>query len=184
MQSVTESDIKSRMMMQNKQKIIPVCGVLLCKWSEISVNSGVSLFPSLVTINPCCVLWFFICIIFHTQHGKSQLCRDPISVHWGLHSCLLITCPLKCCEIHSHLWIENVLACKVLNRNKVFTSILLSFSFVSLRFYHIFTNMLRIQLFFLVWQQKHCCSLKSHSLSLAFHYYKHVGKKPACLLFF
>lgn len=41
-----------------------------------------------------------------------------------------------------------MLACKVLNRNIVVTSILLRFAFVSLGFYHIFTYMLRIHLFF------------------------------------
>lgn len=176
MQPVTERDIKSKLMIQNKQKITPVCGGLLCKWSKISVSSVISLFSSLVTFNLCCALWFFICIIFYIQHGKAQLCRDPLSVYWvgTAFLCLLIICPLKCCETHSHLWIENALACKLLNRNMVFISVLLRF--VSLGFYHIFTNMLRIHLLFLVWQQKHCCCLKSHSLSLDFHTYKHVGK--------
>lgn len=186
-QPVTENDIKSRMMIQNKQKIIPVCGILLCKWSEISLGSGISLFPSLVTINPCCAFVhyrFFICIIFYIQHGKSQICRDPYSVSWGLHSSIFSSYShWNIVIIHSHLWIERVLACKVLNRNTVFTSILLRFAFVSLGFYCIFTNMLRIYLFFLVWQQKYCCSLKSHSLSLDFHNYKHVLKNYLLVCF-
>lgn len=183
MQPVTESDINSRMMIQNKQKITPTCGVLLCKWSEISVSSGISLSPSLVTINPCCALWFFyLHYLLYPAWQVTALQRPLICILGTAFLCLLITYLLNCCENHSHLWIANVLACKVLNRNTVFTSILLRFAFVSPGFYRIFTNMLRIHLFFSVWQQKHCCSLKSHSLSLDFHNYKHGGKKLAWLL--
>lgn len=60
--------------------MIPICGVLLCKWSEISVSAGISLPPSLVAISWCCALYFFICIMFYIQHGKSQLCGDPVSL--------------------------------------------------------------------------------------------------------
>lgn len=127
---------------------------------------------------------FYLPYLLYPAWQVTTLQRPLICVLGTAFLCLRITCLLECCEIHSDLWIENVLACKVLNRNTVFISILLRFAFVSLRFYRTFTTMLRIHLFFLVWQQKHCCSLKSHSLSLDFHNYKHVGKKNLLVCFF
>lgn len=156
-----ESSIKSRRMILNKQKIIHICGVSLCKWSEISVSVGISPPPSLVSNSWSCALWFFICAMVYIQVGQLQLCGDPLSLDGTAFLQLIITHLLKSYKNHSQ--IEYVLACVVLNRNPVVTSVLLRFVFVSLGFYHVFTNMLRIHLFFLlIWEQKHCCSLKSH----------------------
>lgn len=140
------------------------------------------LLPSfLVAISWCCELCFFNLHYVSYPAWQVTACGDPLSSN---QDCSPLSSHHTSAEILQNPQSSlGALACEVLDKNIVVTSILLSFAFVSLGFYHIFTNMLRIHLFFLVWQQKHCWSLKSHSLSLDFHNYKHMGKKPACLLF-
>lgn len=127
-----------------------------------------------------CTMFFYLHYGLYPGWPATALWRSLI-FRWN---CIPPTFHHTCWKVVKTSQIENVLACIVLNRNPVVTSILLRFVFVSLGFYHVFTNMLRIHLFFSWYGNQNTAALWNLSNCSWTHDYKHVGEKTLLVCFF